>query len=156
MSKQRTATAIPIMLLLACTMFASKAFAEGANAQQVLADATSLHCVFRDAVETTWADGKFQNRPAKGFSYTISDIVTARGNAKAVSQHGSSHLEMVALSNVRHFIGFTASGDINLTTVHGQFGRDEKELLAVHSVHIASEPPRTFQNYGACKPQVKK
>ncbi|MBT3332012.1 MAG: hypothetical protein HOK21_08690 [Rhodospirillaceae bacterium] len=156
MSIKLPAAAIPIMLLLACTMLPGKASAGAADAGQELAGATALRCVFKVAVETVRAHGEYKNRPTNGFSYTIDDIVTARGNAKAVSPHGSSHLEMVALPNVRHFIGFTAGGDINLTTVQAQFGRDETELLAVHSVHMASVPPKTFQHFGACKPMAKK
>ena len=71
-----------------------------------------------------------------------------RGNAKAVSPGGACNLEMMALPNIRHFLGFTASGDLNTTSVRGFFACDKGGLLASHSVHMAGEPPRTYQHYG--------
>ena len=120
------------------------------DAAKTLADAKSLLCVFKSAIETSWETDSFQTRPRKGFSFNIEAINTARGNAKAVARGGASHLEMIALPNVRHFLGFTATGDLNATSVHGQFGNKDGDLLASHSVHMASEPPTTFQNYGVC------
>ncbi|NQV59510.1 MAG: hypothetical protein HQ502_07575, partial [Alphaproteobacteria bacterium] len=73
-----------------------------------------------------------------------------------VSREGATHLEMIALSNVRHFLGFAAGGDLNVTTVHGQFGGDEGGFLASHSVHMASEPPIAFQYFGNCRPISEK
>ena len=130
--------------------------AEGQDAAGALAAAKSLRCIFQSALETSWEEGSYQTRPQKGFSFTIDAINTARGNAKAVSRQGAAHLEMVALSNVRHFLGFTAGGDLNVTSVHGQFARDEGEFLASHSVHMASEPPKTFQHFGNCRPILAK
>jgi hypothetical protein len=123
---------------------------KGMDAAGALASAKSLHCVFKSALVTSWEDGNYQSRPRKGFSFTIDAINTARGNARAVAPGGASHLEMIALPNVRHFLGFTASGDLNTTSVHGQFGTKDGDLLASHSVHMASEPPQTFQNFGVC------
>ncbi|MDA1098811.1 MAG: hypothetical protein O2967_07475 [Proteobacteria bacterium] len=130
--------------------------AAGQDAAAALAAATSLRCVFQNAIETDWEFGAYQTRPQKGFSFTIEAIDTARGNAKAVSREGAAHLEMIALSRVRHFLGFTAGGDLNVTSVHGQFARDEGALLASHSVHMATEPPKTFQHFGACRPILEK
>ncbi|GEM_PF-903367 len=120
------------------------------GAAAALAAAKSLRCIFQSAIETSWEGGSYQTRPQKGFSFTIEAINTARGNAKAVSQQGAAHLEMIALSNVRHFLGFTAGGDLNATSVHGQYSRDDGAFLASHSVHMASEPPQTFQHFGDC------
>ena len=126
--------------------------AEEGGAATALTAAKSLRCVFRNAVETAWQAGSYDTRPQGGFSFTIEAINNTRGNAKAVSRQGATHLEMIALPNVRHFLGFAAGGDLNVTSVHGQFARDDGEFLASHSVHMASQPPRTFQHYGVCKP----
>ena len=139
----------PLLALLALL----PAFGPGAiaaDASNVLATAKSLRCVFKSAIITSWESGSYQSRPHKGFSFIIEAINAARGNAKAVAPGAASHLEMIALPNVRHFLGFTENGDLNTTSVHGQFGARDGELLASHSVHMASEPPRTFQNFGIC------
>jgi len=124
--------------------------AEDREAINLLASAGTLHCVFTTAIETNWVSQSYQSRPLKGFSFSIQSINTARGNAKAVSTGGASHLEMIALPNVRHFLGFTANGDLNTTSVHGYFAGDKGGLLSSHSVHMASEPPQTYQHYGVC------
>ena len=54
------------------------------DAAKTLADAKSLLCVFKSAIETSWETDSFQTRPRKGFSFNIEAINTARGNAKAV------------------------------------------------------------------------
>ena len=125
--------------------------AKGKDAGAILAEAKSLRCLFQTAVETSWDGVTYQTRPQRGFSFKIEEINSAQGNAKAISQGGGSHLEMIALPQVRHFLGFTASGDLNVTSVHAQFGGNVRELLASHSVHMASEPPQTFQNFGNCR-----
>ena len=125
--------------------------AAGQDAAAALGAAKSLRCIFQSAMGTSWEGGGYQTRPQKGFSFTIDAINTVRGNAKAVSQQGATHLEMIALSNVRHFLGFTAGGDLNVTSVHGQLARDDGAFLASHSVHMASEPPQTFQHFGDCR-----
>ncbi len=137
-----------MFLVILLSAFAADAAEQ--DAAKALAAATSLNCVFKSAIVTNWEAGSYQSRPRKGFSFTIDGINTARGNAKAVGRGGASHLEMIALSNVRHFLGFTAEGDLNTTSVHGQFAGKDGGLLASHSVHMASEPPKTFQNYGIC------
>jgi hypothetical protein len=141
--------AIFLLALLPGLAFSTLAAAER-DAVAVLAAATSLNCVFQSAIVTNWEAGSYQSRPQKGFSFTIDAINTARGNAKAVGRGGASHLEMIALSNVRHFLGFTAGGDLNTTSVHGQFAGKDGGLLASHSVHMASQPPKTFQHFGVC------
>ncbi len=123
------------------------------DALKSLAEAKTLTCVFQSAVVTNWEGNDFQTRPVKGFSFSIEAINAARGNAKALARGGASHLEMIALPNVRHFLGFTASGDLNVTSVQGQFGNADGGLLTVHSVHMASVPPQTFQHYGICTPK---
>jgi hypothetical protein len=129
--------------------------AEGQDAA-ALSAAKSLRCVFPNGVETNWEADTYQTRPQKGFSFTIQAINTARGNAKAVSRGGASHLEMIALANVRHFLGFTASGDLNVTSVHGRVAHDAGDFMASHSVHMASEPPRSFQYFGTCRVNLEK
>ena len=147
--KGPTMRIFPLLALLALLpVFAPGAIA--ADALKVLASANSLNCVFKSAIVTNWEAGSYQSRPRKGFSFPIDAINTARGNAKAVAPGGASHLEMIALPNVRHFLGFTENGDLNTTSVHGQFGAKDGDLLASHSVHMASEPPQTFQNFGIC------
>ena len=140
-----------LLILLFALLPGLAGAAAGQDAAAALADAKSLHCVFQSAIVTNWEAGTYQSRPQKGFSFTIDAISAGRGNAKAVGPGGASHLEMIALSKVRHFLGFTAGGDLNVTSVHGQFARDEGEILASHSVHLASEPPRTFQHFGNCR-----
>ena len=124
--------------------------ADASEARKALAEAKSLSCAFKTAIETNWEVERYNTKQQKGFKFSIEGINTGRGNAKAVSSQGASHLEMIALSNVRHFLGFTASGDLNVTSVHGQFSDKPGEFLASHSVHMASEPPRTFQHFGGC------
>ncbi len=144
---------LPILLF---TLLPGLAWAAEGQDAAALSAAKSLRCVFPSGVETNWEAGAYQTRPQKGFSFSIEAINTARGNAKAVGRRGASHLEMIALSNVRHFLGFTASGDLNVTSVHSQFARDAGEFLASHSVHMASQPPQTFQHYGNCRPTSDK
>ena len=139
----------PLYLLFALLLTFVPA-AQAMDAAKELASAKTLHCVFNTAIVTDWEAGSYQSRPRKGFSFTIDAISTTQGNAKAVAPGGASHLEMIALPNVRHFLGFTANGDLNTTSVHGQFGVKDGDLLASHSVHMASEPPQTFQNFGTC------
>ena len=124
--------------------------ADDRDAIKLLAGADALHCVFTTAIETNWVSQSYQSRPLKGFSFSIQSINGTRGNAKAVSTGGASHLEMIALPNIRHFLGFTANGDLNTTSVHGYSAGDKGGLLASHSVHMAGEPPRTYQHYGVC------
>ena len=124
--------------------------ADDQEAVKMLASADTLHCVFATALETNWVSESYQSRPSKGFSFSIQSINTTRGVAKAVSTGGASHLEMIALPNIRHFLGFTANGDLNTTSVHGYFAGDKSDLLASHSVHMTGEPPRTYQHYGIC------
>ena len=145
-----------ILILLLALLPSFAGAAEARNANEALAAAKGLNCVFESAVDTTWEGGSYSTRPQKGFSFAIDAINTSRGNAKAVSRQGATHLEMIALPNVRHFLGFTASGDLNVTSVHGQFAGEAGKFLASHSVHMASEPPRTFQHYGICKPAPPK
>jgi hypothetical protein len=133
----------------------SIAAAEASDARKALAAAKSLKCVFKTAIETNWEVDRYNTKQQKGFKFSIEGINTARGNAKAVSGQGASHLEMIALSNVRHFLGFTASGDLNVTSVHGQFSQKPGEFLASHSVHMASEPPRSFQHFGSCQAKAE-
>ncbi len=128
----------------------ANAAADASEARKALAEAKSLGCAFKTAIETNWEVERYNTKQQKGFKFSIDGINTGRGNAKAVSSQGASHLEMIALSNVRHFLGFTASGDLNVTSVHGQFSDKPGEFLASHSVHMASEPPRTFQHFGGC------
>ena len=139
------------MYMILLVLFPSVVLAaDGREAMKTLANASTLHCVFSIAIQTNWELETYQSRPQKGFSFTIQAIDPVRGNAKAVSTGGASHLEMIALPNIRHFLGFTASGDLNTTSVHGFFASDKGGLLASHSVHMAGEPPRTYQHYGIC------
>ena len=140
------------MYMILLVLFPSVVIAaDGQEAMKTLASAGTLHCVFSIAIATNWESEAYQSRPQKGFSFSIEAIDPVRGNAKAVSTGGaSSHLEMIALPNIRHFLGFTAGGDLNTTSVHGFFASDKGGLLASHSVHMASEPPRTYQHYGIC------
>lgn len=147
---------ISLFALLPGLAQAAEGTAGTAAAAAALAAAKTLHCVFRNAIETSWAADRYDTRPQKRFSFTINAINTARSNAKAVNPQSATHLEMIALPNVRHFLGFAAGGDLNVTSVHGQYGRGKGEFLASHSVHMASEPPRTFQHYGACQPAKDK
>jgi hypothetical protein len=143
----------PILLLtlLPGLALAAEGTPGGEAAGKALAAAKTLHCVFRNAIETTWEEDRYDTRPRGGFSFTIEAISTARGNAKAVGRQGATHLEMIALPNVRHFLGFAAGGDLNVTSVHGQYAGRKGEFLASHSVHMTSEPPSTFQHYGTCQ-----
>ncbi|MDP6876137.1 MAG: hypothetical protein QF521_21645, partial [Alphaproteobacteria bacterium] len=131
-----------ILLLLLVLLPSFAGAAETEKAQQALAAAKGLNCVFDSAVDTTWEGESYSTRPQKGFSFTIDAINTARGNAKAVGRQGATHLEMIALPNVRHFLGFVATGDLNVTSVHAHFAGEAGKFLASHSVHMASEPPR--------------
>ena len=144
-----------LLLALLPGIAPSIAAAAAPEARKALAEAKALSCAFKTAIETNWDVDRFNTKQQKGFKFSIEGINTARGNAKAVSGQGASHLEMVALSNVRHFLGFTASGDLNVTSVHGQFSDKSGEFLASHSVHMASEPPRTFQHFGGCKAKAE-
>ena len=135
-----------LLVLFPCVVMA----ADGQEAMKTLASAGTLRCVFSIAIATNWEVETYQSRPQKGFSFTIEAIDPVLGNAKAVSTGGASHLEMIALPNIRHFLGFTAGGGLNTTSVHGFFAGDKGGLLASHSVHMASEPPRTYQHYGIC------
>ncbi|MBC8242497.1 MAG: hypothetical protein H8E30_18775 [Alphaproteobacteria bacterium] len=147
---------LPILLFTLLSSLPGLAVAaSGQDAATALAAAKSLRCVFKSATETNWEVGAYQTRPTTGFSFSIDAIKTAQGNAKAVSREGATHLEMIALSKVRHFLGFAAGGDLNVTTVHGQFAGDEGGFLASHSVHMASQPPITFQYFGNCLPISK-
>ncbi|MDP6815771.1 MAG: hypothetical protein QF582_21325, partial [Alphaproteobacteria bacterium] len=140
-----------LVICLALSAAAPAAAAPG-DAAAVLGAARNLRCVFSSALETKWEAERYNTRPQKGFSYIIGGINPQGGAAKAVGTQGASHLEMIALPNVRHFLGFTAGGDLNVTSVHAQFGRNDQELLASHSVHMAAEPPITYQHYGHCVP----
>ena len=143
---------ISLIALLPGLAHGAEAAKEGGTPAEIaaLAAATTLRCVFRDAVETSWEVESYNTRPRGGFSFTIENINAARGNAKAVSRQSATHLELIALPRVRHFLGFAAAGDLNVTSVHAHFGRGKGEFLASHSVHMASDPPRTFQHYGFC------
>jgi hypothetical protein len=135
---------------------ASSQMASGQGAQEKLAKAKSLKCVFQTVTTVSWTGGQ-PHAEIKPTNLTIGfdEIDADEGTARIVGSFGPSDIIVRLSAGTLHFVQSFREGPVYTTTIFPKETR-AGSLQAVHSRHEYTEislpgfTSRPEQYYGEC------
>ena len=141
-----------VMLALIATPFRLPAALAQTWQELPLVSVKSWKCEFPSLAVADWA----QDEPTPAlkeqtFSFHIDNVDVRARNARMIGNAGSEDLAVISGTGVLHFLEFTPTGNINITTIFAAVaGADTRK--AVHSRHVLLFHPLPSQAYGFCRP----